>query len=148
MLPDPAESGFARERFLEYWRAVDEYAVAKLASMLGDRGGELLQLPAQHLVIVAAECVPSDIADRRIRERGTRIARAVRPIAHAGRDHSNGAWHQLSRPGALAAVPFHVAHRPVAAKGEPAIEAPLIGLEVSGGDTELREPEVEPDPFD
>ena len=128
VLADPAEAGVARERLLEHGRAVDEDAIAELRRRARAIAvGESLQPLAQHLVIVAAERVARDIARRRIRERGARVARSVRPVAHARRDHPDGARHELGGPRALAAVPLHVAHRPVATEREPALEPPLVG---------------------
>ena len=97
-------------------------------------------------MIVAAERVASDVARRRIGERGARVARGVGPVAHARRDDSDGARHELGGPRALAAVPLHVAHRPVAAEREPAFEPPLVGVEVGRGDAELREAEIAAEP--
>src|SRR5690606_20064950 len=55
VLTDPAETGVARERFLEHGRAVGEDTVAERTDVRLDRAGELLQALPHHLVVVAAE---------------------------------------------------------------------------------------------
>ena len=77
VLADPAESGVARERFLQHRRRIDEGAIAERADFVGDAVGQFLQAAAHHLVVVAAERVTRDVArasDRRARPTRSRVA--------------------------------------------------------------------------
>ncbi len=141
MLADPAETRVTRERLLEHRRAVDERAEPARARALLDRAGEPGEPRAQHLVIVAAERVARDVAAPWVREHAARLARALRPVVHARRDHAHGAVDELGGAGALAAVPAHVFHGAVAPCGEPFVEPALVGGEVDAADADFREAE-------
>src|SRR5688572_15562666 len=142
VLADPPKACIASERLLEHGRAVDEDAIAELPDALRDGIRQALQARAQHLVIVAAERVTGHVARGRIGQGFASVARGVRPVAHARRDDSDRARHELGRPRALAAMPFHVRHRSLASEREPALEPSFVGLEIRFGDSELREAEI------
>src|SRR6185436_181882 len=84
----------------------------------------------------------------RIGERFARVACLVGPVAHAGRDDSDGAGHELRGPRALAAVPLHVVHRAVAPQSKPALEPGLVRFEIDRGDSQLRKAEIAADLLD
>ncbi len=117
VLADPAQSGVARQGFLEYRRAVGVDAMAVRAGQGGQEIRQLLQGLAHEPVVVAAERVARHIGEARVRQHRARIAAQIRAAA----------------PLAMAR---HVVHLPVTPGLEPGGETPLILLQLDAGDAD------------
>ncbi len=145
VLADPAQAGLLRQRLFQHRSAVDEGAVAERPDLCLDAVGELLQAPAQHLVIVATQRIARDVAGGRDVEHGFRIGAFRRHIVHAYGDDSPGTGHQFRGTAALAAVAGHVVHLAVQAVGQPVVQARFRFIQfrisdAAGGEAEFVRP--------
>ena len=97
---------------------------------------------AQHLVIVAAECITGHVGKLGIGEDFFRVARLLRQVIHACGDDAQRAGNQLPRAGTPASVALHVVHLAMPALFEPAHQPLLVGGDVDPGNTDLLEAEL------
>lgn len=142
MLADPAEARIPRKRLLEHRRSVDECAVAEVADPLFDPRREALQALAHELVIVAAERVSGDVAERGIFQHLLRGSRVSGLIVHADRNDAQRAGDELGGPRPKSAVSLHVVHCAMTALLEPALEALFVFGELHGRDADSLKPEL------
>ncbi len=134
---DPAQACIACQRFLEYWRAVDEGPITEVADARLDPLGQLLQPATQHLVIIAAEGIARDKAEFGILDHRPGIARVRRQVVHARGDHGHGARTQRVGAAATLSVACHIVHVAVAAGVEPSLQPRLVLAQIRAGDADL-----------
>ena len=120
VLAAPADAAARGQLDLEHRRRVGEDAMAERPDRPGDAVGELLQAPAQDLVIVAAARIERDRRPARVGEAmpldGLPSRRGRRgQVVEPRRDHAHRARHELGRAGAAHAVRGHVGHLAVEA---------------------------------
>ena len=86
VLADPAQAGIARQRFLQHRRAVDTDPVAERPDARWQMSSARRRQRAAHdLVIVAAERVARDIAQRRVGQHLVGVARSRRASSPCAR---------------------------------------------------------------
>src|SRR5579875_267368 len=142
VLADPAEARRARERLLEYGRAVDTHAITERADASRKLLGEPGERPPHDLVIIAAERIAGDVAALAVPQRLHRVARLLGPVVHAHTDRAYDAGHELRRAAALDAVAGHIAHLAVKACREPVLETALVLGDLDAAHAECIEAEL------
>lgn len=103
-------SGFLREGFFHYGRAVAKGAVAEVADGGLDARGEFLEAGAHEFVVVAPEGVAGDVAARGVLQGARGLDEGLWEVVHAGGEDADGAGMELRGAGAFGAVAVHIAH--------------------------------------
>ena len=91
-------------------------------------------------MIVAADGVTRDVAERRVRQDCVGI-RALWPVIHARGDDPHRAGHEFRGSRPLRAVALHVLHLAVAAGGQPFEQVLFVGGQLGCSDAHLLEAE-------
>lgn len=96
----------------------------------------MLQGFAQHLVVIATECVARYVGELCSLENRPGGSCLVGPIIHACADHAQGAGHIFRRARATCAMTGHVMHRTVSAGLEPSRKMRLVFAQFDIGDAD------------
>ena len=141
---DPAEPGLLCQCLFQYRCTVGKGAIAELADVRGDPVRQLLQSPAQQLVVVATEGIAGQVGKRGLLQHRICLACRPRPVVHADGNHTGGARYQVGRAAAPCAVARHVIHVAVVARLQPAEEMRFVFIELNGADSDLLETQCTP----
>src|SRR5207302_9319024 len=131
VLAAPADPGPHCELHFHHGRRVCEHAIAERTDFGLNPIAQALQPGAQHLVVVAAARIASDVRLRPTARRRFAVPAGV--IQSAG-DDAQRAGLELPGPRAERAMPRHILHLPMAALREPLEQPRLGGAEIRVGD--------------
>ena len=139
----PPDPGFRRERHFQHRGAVGEDAIAEIPDRVMDARRELLQLAAQYLVVVAAERVARDEGLGRLAQDLFAGPRRRRAVVHPRSDDAQRARKERARARPGGAMPCHIIHLAMPARGEPIEQTPLRDAEIGVRDADLLESQRE-----
>ena len=138
VLAAPAYAGFRGEFDFHDRCAVGEHAVLEWCHG-GNTVAQLLQPPAQDLVVVASHRIAGHIRAAAVAHDLPAVGRLGRKIIHSDRNDPQRAWHQFRRPRATPAVGGQIVHVALPAPRQPFLQAFSGCVEVAIGDADLLE---------